>query len=201
MVEVGFEPVCVTPKPGPLFSNHTHTIGTKKGWGSPEEGPRPSTLDAQCHLQREACPPIPTWGNQAWDSPSLPSALEPLASPVGEAVSVSATAERARGPSPSLSGGLGRRGLGIVGSGSPPPPDWGHSQVSHQDLPFPALRSCPVVRRRVKGEASGRDLSPCTPLPSSSLSGRQDNLAKSLISSWSVLSTNTPFLLPVLLHV
>lgn len=57
-----------------------------------------------------------------------------------------------RGP---FSGGLGRADLGMVGSGPPPLPHWGHSQVSRQDLPFRVLQNCPVVRRRVKEEAPG----------------------------------------------
>lgn len=63
--------------------------------------------------------------------------------------------ERARGPNLPPLGGFGRADLGMVGSGPPPPTDWGHSQISRQDLPFLVPQSCPVVRRRVNGEASG----------------------------------------------
>lgn len=45
----------------------------------------------------------------------------------------------------------------------------GHSQVSRQDLPFQAPRSCPAVRRRVKEKGAGCGLSPSTPSPSSPL--------------------------------
>lgn len=60
MAEVGFEPGYVTPKPGPLFSSQRHAIGTKKGWGSPKEGLRPSTLDVTVTFRdRLALPPYP----------------------------------------------------------------------------------------------------------------------------------------------
>lgn len=79
---------------------------------------------------------------------------------------------------PPLSEGLDRAARGMVGSGPPPPPDWAYLQVSHQDLPFLAPPSCPVVRRRVKGEAPGHDLSPFTPSPSVSSLNWQDDLSQ-----------------------
>lgn len=88
-----------------------HTVGTEKAWGYPEEGlafliTGPSMLNI---TSSEAPTPTPTWGNPVGYSPSLPSAQVPLASPVGEAVGISARAEGlvlqegAQGPSlPSL---------------------------------------------------------------------------------------------------
>lgn len=78
--------------------------------------------------------------------------------------------ERAQEPSPPLSGGLGRAALGTAGNSTPSPPDWAYLQVSHRDLPFLAPPHCPAVRRSIKGEAPGHDLSPFTPPPLSPFS-------------------------------
>lgn len=72
-----------------------------------------------------------------------------------------------------------------MGSCTPFPPDWAYLRVSHRDLPFLAPLRGPAVRRSIKGEAPGRDLSPFTPPLFSPFADLIS--AKSLISSWSAL--------------
>ena len=121
VAEVGFEPGYVTPKPGPLFSSQRHVIGSKEEWGSPKEGLRFSTLDAHRPFRdRLAHPPHPGATRPGTHLLSLQPGHPWFA--LLEKQQALAVAERAGGQNPPPSGGLGRGGLGMVGSRAPTGP-------------------------------------------------------------------------------
>lgn len=91
-------------------------------------------------------------------------------------------------------GGPGRVDPGMVGREPSPLLASDHSQASLQGLPFRVSQSCPVTRRKVKGEAP----SDVTPSP---LSLHPAFSAEPPISIWSTDWLNSPFFLPVLLCV
>lgn len=184
MAKVEFEPGCVTPKPGSLVSNHTGTQKNKEEvGGSPRKvpGPVPLMLSVTSR-ERLTLPPQP----KVWDSPSVPSARAPLASPVGEAVRISVTGAWAQGPSP-LPWRPWKSSPGHGGQRPPPHPQIG---VTYRFPTRTFLSRHPRAALWSEEELSWRLLAmtsahPPLPHPIFSLA-EQDNLAKSPISSWSV---------------